>query len=151
MRTWWDRNGKTFPIMELPPEVRMILFQHIMGSVIYPSAQNVQGQQHVTLRLSEVEASHCQVYEPDFLQHLGREENDHFTSFGPTPPNIKILELGGQIGEQIRQEALRAAWVGSRKHFSDPDIFSTVMTATPPPGRNWLTRIELHMSFADYF
>jgi hypothetical protein len=50
-QSWWAMNGKIFPLMELPIEVRMLVFQHIMGSKMYLDTKTVNGQEYVTRAL----------------------------------------------------------------------------------------------------
>jgi hypothetical protein len=148
-RTWWSKNGKVFRLMDLPTEIRMILFAHILGSKPHPLV--IPDEDKVCL-------SDCwgccgkdsirQLRLPTgFLERRCPED---FNPFGRSTPNYEILNLGGQIGQLIREEALKAAWEETYKHFLNEHDFVGVMTATPPSGYNWLTRIELNLHLDGY-
>jgi hypothetical protein len=142
---WWSVNGKSFPLMDLPPEVRVILLQHVMGSEIYLDTMYKNGQTHVV----QARASRSQWYDRSIA----------FQPFGPDVPNNNVL----LVSKQVRIEALKATWEGTWKHFMwDSKVnfngrnmrispFDTVMTAVRPGPWNWISKIELNYSTQAWF
>jgi hypothetical protein len=124
---WWDNmrkhKGKCFPVMSLPKDVRLELYQHILGSFIYPHSQSV--------RLMDSTS--------DWAYHdlvvLGHNAN------------CRIF----RGNKQMRREAMDAGWVGTTKYFKDSDCFRHIMWATPPPKVNWLTKIHLDFGMNQHF
>jgi hypothetical protein len=151
-RHWWARNGRTFPLMRLPAEVRRMIYVHILGSKIYPDqdGSDVSFALSVQVRLYTCDETSRDPYKYDFLKPY-KSNNWHVCGFEPSFPNFDILRLGGHVGQQIRQEALEAGWQATRKHFIDPWPFERVMLCQRPPNYNWIAKIELDFTLLGWF
>lgn len=150
----WDRNGKTFPLMDLPPEVRAIILRHVMGSKIYPQERSYYGYTYV-FRSEESEDFEFEGYEPrdGLFPNYMYEYPKRFNPFRTTAPNDEILRIRGRTGRLIREEALKAAWEGAWKVFAKPAHLQNVLQfgVIPPRGFNWISKVELNFSTAEYF
>jgi hypothetical protein len=161
--------------MKLPIEVRFILFQHIMGSQIYPKTQLVKALSMASTWKPHVDVGHNssdrEIYgardEVFWVFNLNPTycSTTKFRPFSLAHPNVEILYLGGPVGKQIQHEAFLATWEGSYKYFIRPSDFEEVMGAVPPhhpenqfwkcdfrpDDLKWLTRIELNFTTLQYF
>ncbi|KAF2657871.1 hypothetical protein K491DRAFT_756472 [Lophiostoma macrostomum CBS 122681] len=147
-RLWWSRNRKVFPLMELPAEVRAVLYRHILGSYIYPSLQSDADEQDVIVALGKRHASY---YGDNILDrhssHASYFNLNAVRIYDAQPPNLTLLRLN----HQVREEALKAGWEGNTKYFVTASAFEHVIRNPYPPPYNWLTDLELSFSILQYF
>ena len=126
-RKWWASNGQSFPIMTLPAEIRCEIFRQMLSGNIYPDARrhrDVQG---------------CVVT-------LGSRYNR--SQFRADPPNYVIL----RVNKQIHEEALKAAWEGTTKHFAHWIWLEDVEHApNSPSGYHWRTHVQLCMGISNCY
>jgi hypothetical protein len=149
---WWTRNDKIFPVMMLPPEVRIVLFRHILGSEIHPQVNPEvhYGRERPTrtaVTLGHVRES--SYYSGDILAKYPKYG---VNIFGTQAPNYNIF----RVNRQIRDEALQAGWEGTRKHFTFyQDLHLVISNPNPPATYNWLAAIELDfgtwLAWFDFF
>lgn len=140
-RMWWKLNGKIFPLMKLPWELRLLIFEHALGTKIFPQTKYSERNDHSMVTFG---------YGDPRVSTYGRSNSILITDtrpFSPTPPNYGILG----VSKQVRCEALQAGWEGSREYFARELTFTTVVSCQMPPvGYNWLSRIELDFELLDY-
>ncbi|KAF2276758.1 uncharacterized protein EI97DRAFT_490228 [Westerdykella ornata] len=147
----WAKNGKSFPFMRLPPEIRRIIYREVIGDEIHPFKVAKGGP--VTLG-RPVPRDAPFSYTSDFFERVLR--------MGKAYVNLNIL----YTNRKIRGEALQAAWEGTWKHFENSYNFQDIATefvqddgrgrfSSPsigrPQGYNWLSRIELNLYTREYF
>lgn len=142
-RRWWSMNGKAFPIMDLPPELRLCIFVHVIGPDIFPYCNSVPVEEHSRIVHFQNQVVFGRGY------HHGQppcgsppEKHDMIS-----PPNVNIL----MISRQVRKEALQAGWEGTRKCFAQASFFCDVANAIETVPFNILNRIQLSMKNPDYF
>ncbi|KAF2744630.1 hypothetical protein M011DRAFT_408146 [Sporormia fimetaria CBS 119925] len=133
---WWDVNGKCFPFMELPVELQEMILLEILGGEPHLGTQyrddgTWTGPETVTLAI-----------------HKGEWDEDMPS---PEKPNYTILNPK-VLPKATREMALKAAWVGSYKHFLRTQRLQWVLEADFPH-HQWdcLTKVELNFSISDYF
>ncbi|KAF2874508.1 hypothetical protein BDV95DRAFT_487903 [Massariosphaeria phaeospora] len=136
---WWKKNGKVFPLMQLPTELRLLIFRHILGYDIRPTAFG----NDVTLGSKywnnpwSVRRSQDDSY-ITYLQALALVPEPDYTIF--------------RVSKQVRDEAFRAGWEGTRKCFVDLECFLEVLSAPNAPSSfNWISKIQLDFTQFEYF
>ena len=132
---WWGKRGKSFRLMSLPIEIRFIIFQHALGENIYPRTyyNRVTSQHKVSL---------------GFRRQVTPDATEEPNSAArPDAPNYAILLLN----KGLRNEALRAGYEGSRKHFTSYFNLQEVINASPTSPYKLLSRIHLHFNLRHYF
>lgn len=165
-RIWWENNGKKFPLMSLPPELRRVLYRHIIGIPVRP-VRVFANMPRIARKMN-----HNDDYVDFVCLYDGGQNTFPITGCGPrstprllTYDTCGILCLDGSTGQKIREEALFSIWEGTLKYFCDVDEVISVATSLPPhhpknpywkwhnaPKQlNWLSRIELHLSVAQFF
>ncbi|KAF2276771.1 uncharacterized protein EI97DRAFT_442141 [Westerdykella ornata] len=151
-RQWWKRNGKTFPLMKLPVEVRMNIYKHVLGGKIYLSTADSRhgGDQIVTLWSHDSwdgmpTPPHAGYYGP--LPARSSNWWMDLDAFAPSRPSYSIL----WVSKEVHDEATGVVWSGTWKCFLSPSLFHDVLQARLPNRYTWLTRIELDFGFCQYF
>jgi len=140
---WWSKNGRVFRLMDLPRELRLLIFQQALGRFIHPATlyNRHSGQKHVTLgcwRKNNPEYDMCR--SDNDWNRIQAEERY-------SPPNYALL----RISRLVYTEALEGAWEGTRKHFISPeDLFDVLEAPNVPVRLNWLTKIQLNFCTQDY-
>jgi hypothetical protein len=162
---WWKCTGKTFHLMGLPLELREIIYQHAFGSKIFPVGDD-------SVRLAPTIRQFRSMYADHSMDSYWDSERAHnacaspytgftrFTydrsdprrvnypsAFGPTMPNYNILF----VSKQVFAEASKTVWERPRKYFLMAHVFLNTVTARPPTGYNWLSRIELDFNLREWF
>jgi hypothetical protein len=100
---WWNITGKRFPLLDLPAELRAIIYQQSLGENIYPHSRFDPSIGVQRMVLGSAHHNHLNPF-GDFCQAGARSDL----------PNYKLLSLN----KQTREETLRAGWQGSWKHFT---------------------------------
>ena len=132
---WWSKRGKSFRLMSLPIEIRLIIFQHALGENIYPRTyyDYITNQDMVCLGSSK-----------HVVPNPIEEPNSAARS---DAPNYAVLLLN----KGLRDEALRAGYQDSRKHFTSHFHLQSVINASPTSPYKLLSRIHLHFNLSHYF
>jgi hypothetical protein len=134
-KIWWNKNGKYFPLIKLPAELRAIIFQHVFGENLYPYAR----QNHrLSLREVVLTSDH-----PYFAPDHDAQLEGHCLY----PPNYNVLNLN----KQLRKEAVQAGWEGTWKHFIRPIHLTNVLDAPVVQfSGERLSRVHLNFSVGKY-
>ncbi|KAF1911213.1 hypothetical protein BDU57DRAFT_543574 [Ampelomyces quisqualis] len=154
-RMWWKLNGKKFRLLDLPAELRVMIFERVLGPRVYPLStipgyndRDSNAHQNATvcwgLGFYTADARRRQRI-PGWL--WGGHPH---TIAGPSvsQPNLAIL----QLNKQIHAEALRAGWEGSCKCFFSPRQFQSVIEARHPmPNYDWLSKVVLDFTMEGWF
>lgn len=116
-RMWWDNNGKTFRLLDLPPELRETVYLHTIGCIIAPDLRTDRStgkiKVYLGLGLSTEPKTRAGRYRDPDIQR----------------PNVSIL----QLNKQIRQEAMEVAYRDTIKRISTlgKDVNHLMMDLSP--------------------
>jgi hypothetical protein len=138
---WWKKIGKCFPIMQLPEEIRSMIWLHTLGEDIYPHAAfDPQSATHkVTFGAGSLTPE---------SYHNKPEDIPRGDATKRTLPNRNIFLMC----KQVRHEALRAGWETGYKHFTHWRYVSNVLEASMTPfGFNWLNKIHINFTITEWF
>ncbi|KAF1957181.1 hypothetical protein CC80DRAFT_491986 [Byssothecium circinans] len=123
-RKWWTCNGKYFPILELPCELRLNILEYVLGENIRPHTTRDGGEVKVVLGFGRV--------------------------MWETVPRPNYAIFG--VNKQLHDEALRVGWTYSQKHFHYfENLRDVVLCPNPPTAPRWLSNVTLHFSISDLF
>ncbi|KAL1594396.1 hypothetical protein SLS60_010156 [Paraconiothyrium brasiliense] len=129
---WWNKNGKHFKFLDLPRELRDLVYLESLGPIILPTIK--RGGRSVTLGHGVTYGSKNRLgakVDPDI---------DH--------PNTQLLLLN----RQVHDEAVSTVWSASTLRFRSSTslaIFSAHSQVRTPELP--LRRVQLELSAADYF
>jgi hypothetical protein len=132
---WWAKTGKSFHLMSLPLELRLVILRFILGENIYPCTYH-----NVDTHRIEVGLGYKGQQVPSQIEEPGLAAR-------PDAPNYAVFRLN----KSLRQEALRAGFQGNRKHFSSEFNLAPVIHASVTCTYNQLSRIYLHQTISEYF
>jgi hypothetical protein len=178
-RYWWKVNGKSFRLMDLPTELRLVIFEFALapGRKIYPMSadhaylmQNSYGHESLVWGREKsivLGRGHPQVYrwsgpitdselhEP-YPEWRDEDLDDIYSRYfrpeiiyDSEEPNLSLL----QVSKRVYAEALQAGWENTRKCFAESRVFSTVLATRdlcPVPMPNWLNRLQLCFTNDDF-
>jgi hypothetical protein len=138
--------------MELPAELRAVLYRHILGSYIHPRQEYDPTLRHnqTRVRVALGTSGLASYYGGNILDRYrdnGGSFDPHAKIYGAQPPNVKLFRLN----HQVREEALKAGWEGTIKYFTAPGYLEEVLNNPHPPPYQWLTDLELQFSVLEYF
>jgi hypothetical protein len=159
---WHKRGGKHFRLMDLPVELRLMIFERMIApsDEIYPLnkaflsvgdrtmiAQSTHEYSYITLGggyCKEDITGYChtgRMYEsaPWALEH--REP--------VSPPNLNLL----YVSKQVKEEALRIGWKYSKRCFIIPHMFTSVADSEIGVAKRFdvLGRIQLSFTVRSWF
>lgn len=128
---WWRNNGKAFCLMQLPPEVRDIIYTHALGPIILPQARtrvvfpdHAVGfptiSNHISLGLGHTHGK---------KGRLGAKQDPDIDR-----PNLALL----LVSRQVRDEALDAAWRCTTKRFRATIASASLLCFRKPPDQDKL-------------
>ncbi|RMZ74456.1 n amino acid transport system [Pyrenophora seminiperda CCB06] len=147
-RMWWDSTGQTFPILELPPELRLPIYLHIIGPVVVPDVIPGVPKQRLILGIGQslVDSDHRS------SSRLGRVRDPDIQR-----PNMHILRVNKQINREasevaVRDTTKRFTWLRGLRTgplASPHTIFRSILANPPDP--SFLRHIQLEMSASQYF
>ncbi|KAF2659953.1 hypothetical protein K491DRAFT_775195 [Lophiostoma macrostomum CBS 122681] len=146
-------NKKRFNFMGLPPELRIIVYEYILGPNIYPRCQS-EGYPSSRFQMAPVVLGISGHVLSNATKHesLSIRRHDR-TLVGKR--NLAIL----RVCRLIYEEALNAGWTGTRKCFFDIRRLQLVLIAFHGTGGpignarnlNWVGRIGLDFKDDDFF
>jgi hypothetical protein len=155
---WHKRGGKHFRLMDLPVELRLMIFDRMIApsGEIYPLNK--------ALLLAFRQATIAQpTHEYSYITLGGGYRKDDITSgsmYEPEPwaleyrepvppPNLNLL----YVSKQVKEEALRIGWEYSKRCFINPYIFTTVADSKIGVAKRFdvLGRIQLSFTVRSWF
>ena len=149
-RTFWQRNGRSFRFLDLPLDIRNIIYEHVIGWEIYPLhhvvSERIGGK--TTRRTTRVFLGEGYTRElVDSSAYRGLCTDRAFAQEARRPvyaPNFAIL----RVNRQVHDEALRLGWTSSVKCFLDDSIFLAVASAKVGPllQFNCLNKLQLNFT-----
>jgi hypothetical protein len=141
---WYKLNGKKFRLMDLPVELRLMIFERTLGRYLYSlrKVDNVRQTSFVNWGLGLPNPN-------EFHHHKMPFASDEHTIAGYTAckPNLAVL----QVSKQVKDEALQAGWQDTRKCFFDPYHFTSILGIRKIPYSNWLRKVILHFTMEGWF
>lgn len=157
-RHWWEHNGRSFRFMDLPVEVRAIVFEYALGPEVYPrtTARTERRLREGEISDHDPEARQDAriVFGFGYSNKLIEQHSwglDYFREIRPitSGPNTAVLRLN----KQLHKEALEAGWQATKKYFVEWQIFTKVVDSKvgPMAQYNCLTRIQLDFTNATWF
>ena len=145
---YYQRNGKHFRLMDLPVELRLMIFEYMIAPAgeIYPLCLHKPSlDRQIVLGIGYDPNS-----PPRLSGYLGLYTYTLESRDKIPPPDTTIL----RVSKQCRDEGLRAAWEGVRRYFVDPFNFEFVATELrffAPRFLNVLGRFELSFTTSGWF
>ncbi|KAF2866940.1 hypothetical protein BDV95DRAFT_611232 [Massariosphaeria phaeospora] len=147
-RKWWALNGLTFRFMELPSELRLVIYEYVLGEELYPLpiARTVypDSYQHsldetarVTLGLGCSPTSFPM--KSRLWRYILKHDQSYISQQCVIGPNPAILCLS----KQVHNEAMHLGWETPRKCFVTAPMFKMVLDAGNIPPYNRLTKLRL--------
>jgi hypothetical protein len=161
---WWNRNGKIFRLMELPPELRIIIFKYVLGPDIYLLSTVNSNKLFNRTSCSRAHAVFGLGYNESLLDRF----KHHRRIFGMTmkplfsddptrvggqppipPPSLEIL----RVSKKVHTEAMESGWRDTWKCFRGQEQLQTVWAARQGANvnYNWLRRVDLTLTNDDWF
>ncbi|KAF2110603.1 hypothetical protein BDV96DRAFT_603691 [Lophiotrema nucula] len=129
---WWQRNGKTFPLMELPSEIRLIIFEYALGGELYPLPTIWREGYYYSDDLESKQQAPISMgigLKREMLEY-GRITEMIYGGYEyaiPDRSNISApctaLQL---VSKDVQEGVLKAGWEGLRKCFLCHQIFTAV-------------------------
>jgi hypothetical protein len=117
-RTWWRLNGQHFPLMDLPAELRLEIYQQALGGDIYPHVGYIRGTSTRKVILGSLN------------ENIPLHGGDNADASRLNPPNYALL----RVSKEIHSDALKAGWEGTPKRFVVINsLLDIVQAATSPP------------------
>lgn len=133
----WQRSigGQTFRFLDLPAEVRTIIFQQVIGRYIWPYKYSG--------------------FHLDSPKPRGTD-NEHRTKFGQywhDPIGARLPQDSAMplVGWQVRNEFAEVFWGNTYKHFNSCDHFRSGAKVLDWWKFNYYRRISLGLTNADHF
>lgn len=122
---WWKKTNMTFRLMDLPKELQLNIYQHVLGGEFYLACE--EGSPDRVMLGHPQNWDHYRPNTTKFQYHR-KPEHGIWVGCGLTAPNFAIL----RVSKQVKEEALEAAWVGTPKIFYRPrDIRPSHQCSTP--------------------
>ncbi|KAF2642601.1 hypothetical protein P280DRAFT_269137 [Massarina eburnea CBS 473.64] len=152
-RRYWRRNGRAFRLMDLPAEIRNIIFEYALGPEIHPlsnvnllqeeditARQNARivfgiGRRNRMMRESMPPPDDVYLHLSDFRGNIAR-------------PSLALL----QTSKQVCLEVLEVGWEATTKYFMDLQVFANVADSRIGPAvqYNCLRKIQLDFTHAGW-
>ncbi|KXT01462.1 hypothetical protein AC578_9528 [Pseudocercospora eumusae] len=132
---WWSKNGKTFPFMGLPAELREEVYRGVLGEDMYPQT----------------------FFGGKWKFGVGTTDDDGWKSslrkLDHTAKRVPLFDLAiKRANRQINEEVEHFLWTSTRKCMADHLYFDDFLRHrfTDMPGLNNLTRLELDFSHREF-
>ncbi|KAJ4377756.1 hypothetical protein N0V83_000586 [Neocucurbitaria cava] len=144
---WRRRSKKTFRLMDLPIEIRLMIFEHVISKdgEVYPRSKGARGYEddenstlHVTF---------------GYGYKTGRTDDGSYAASHNIKAVAKPVLTLLYVSKQVKEEALRAGWEGLKRCFVQPYAFVAVADSRVGVAirYNILGRIQLSFSSKDWF
>lgn len=130
-RSWWNEKAKPFRLMTLPPEIRAIVLDYILGSVICPVRLPLSGPSQGTSTVEKLHIGHGYNKKLYYALYMAGQDNAPVCESGYMIPCPNLSILG--VSRQIQSEALHGAWTKLFKYFFLLTTFKAVVTVQTGP------------------
>ncbi|KAF2003759.1 hypothetical protein P154DRAFT_572940 [Amniculicola lignicola CBS 123094] len=107
MQEWWAWNGKVFPFLSLPLELRMCVYKQMFGESVWPRLRDTWNPR-MNRRIPSLTSGIPGAGSPSL--HFYSQTDQH----GP------VREWGSALDwtcKQVRNEIIEAMWIPTTKHF----------------------------------
>lgn len=133
---WWSMNGKSFRLMDLPRELRNLLFVHFIGSTILPDEEWVDNEKRIAT------FGRGTTTPRNYHHYLSKDE-------GPPPIRAPITQILC-LNRQSRAEALEVGWNYTTKRFDHKWTLGSFVELASTLGSDALRHIALHLTHGGY-
>ncbi|KAH7384707.1 hypothetical protein BKA66DRAFT_416504 [Pyrenochaeta sp. MPI-SDFR-AT-0127] len=150
-RLWWDTNGMTFRLLDLPAEMREAIYLQNIGPVVVPKLRSVGNL------LPRVTLGFGSTHKERSRDGSNRDPDVH-------RPNMNIM----RVSKQVMEEATRIAYSDTTKRFralggrgtlpvelgtESPSLVHTILAGVKnfSPHATFLRHVQLEMSAVQYF
>ena len=154
---WYSRGGKIFRLMDLPSEIRLMIFEQVIapGGEVYPLSKLPKSGWRPDSTAVGRESAHVTLgigYNKDHLGlgYMGWCQSTMLEYREPTAaPNLTLL----YVSKQVQAEALQAGWEGLKRCFIDHHIFTATVDSKIGVAQrfNILGRIQLGFTTKSWF
>ncbi|CAN9138882.1 unnamed protein product [Alternaria sp. RS040] len=152
---WWKYSGSKRRFVDLPGEIRTLIYQYALGGELYPlSTRDSESIKEVTMacrtaRLTLGMGYNMWIFHDDKVRT--QMNKSHVPEARPFvyEPALELL----LVSSRMREEVLHTAWELMHSCFFDSGIFHKAINARPGPAVNYeyLSKVELAFTNADWF
>lgn len=139
---WWITRGQTFRFLDLPAELRVMVYENIVGRYIWPRSPRRSSNQLYTFHVNSPSRIKTNaIYLPKSGQYW-------FDPIGDGPPRAFAMPL---VSRQVRGEFTKVLWENTYKHFNCLTDFGLVGLGAYKLTLKFCRRISLGLTNAGYF
>lgn len=141
---WWQANGRAFRLLNLPFELRSMIYGHIIGYYLWPREEWDRSRNPPKATLRVFGYPHYKMYSERW-RTFARTTQYTFDPAGNTSPGNMPIQF---VCKQVRAEIRNFVTTSTVPHFGD---LWTLTDAIDPFQGKWLRRISLGFPNSIYF